>query len=111
MRLFGKKPKTVKARFSLPRWIMARFDAAFVDAAMALNAVGDVSEKVPSNLYGYYIIKYVSDEAEGAVALETVHDSIQSSLLSTKQNETYDATVKKWVDDADFKEDLDALKD
>ena len=90
---------------------MARFDAAFVDAAMALNAVGDVSEKVPSNLYGYYIIKYVSDEAEGAVALETVHDSIQSSLLSTKQNETYDATVKKWVDDADFKEDLDALKD
>ena len=28
MRLFGKKPKAVKARFSLPRWIMARFDAA-----------------------------------------------------------------------------------
>ena len=28
MRLFGKKPKPAKARLSLPRWIMARFDAA-----------------------------------------------------------------------------------
>ena len=28
MRLFGKKPKAAKARFSLPMWIKARFDAA-----------------------------------------------------------------------------------
>ena len=32
MRLFGKRPKAAKARFSLPMWIKARFDAAADEA-------------------------------------------------------------------------------
>ena len=90
---------------------MANFDAAFVNGAMALEKIGDVSEKIPSNLYGYYIIKYVGDEPEGAVALDAVSESIRSELLSDKQDETYDSTVEKWLSDADFKEDLKALTD
>ena len=88
---------------------MTSFDAAFVDAAMALEKVGDVSGKVASDTYGYYIIRYESDVQEGAVALDTVKDSIHDTLLSSRQNETYQATVDEWVKAAGIKEDLGAL--
>ena len=72
---------------------------------------GDWSEKVRGTSYGYYIIRYESDEAEGPVSLDTVKETISSSLLSTKQNEVYDATVSKWVEEAGIKVDMNALKD
>lgn len=90
---------------------MTSFDPAFVEAAMALEKIGDVSGKVRGESYGYYIIKYVGDAAEGPVALDEVKDTLQSSLLTTKQNSTYNETVQSWVDAADFKENLGALKD
>jgi hypothetical protein len=48
---------------------------------------------------------------EGPIALEEVKETLQSSLLSTKQNTTYNDTLQGWVDAADFKVNLDALKD
>lgn len=90
---------------------MTSFDPAFVEAAMALEKIGDVSGKVRGESYGYYIIKYVGDAAEGPVALDEVKDTLQSSLLTTKQNSTYNETVQSWVDAAEFKENLGALKD
>ena len=90
---------------------MTSFDPAFVEAAMALEKIGDVSGKVRGESYGYYIIKYVGDAAEGPVALDEVKDTLQSSLLTTKQNTTYNETVQSWVDAAEFKENLGALKD
>lgn len=89
----------------------ADFDAAFVNAAMALQAVGDVSDKVRGESYGYYIIKYVSDEAEGAVAYDSVKDALHDTLLSAKKTETWDATLEQWIKDAGIKENLGALKD
>ena len=77
----------------------------------ALEKVGDVSGKVKGDSYGYYIIRYVSDSVEGPIALEEVKETLQSSLLSTKQNTTYNDTLQGWVDAADFKVNLDALKD
>ena len=90
---------------------MTNFDSAFVEAAMALAKPGDHSGKVKGTSYGYYIIRYESDEPEGPVALETVKETISSSLLSSKQDETYDSTVNQWVEDAGIKVDLNALKD
>ena len=90
---------------------MTGFDTAFVDAAMALEMVGDVSGKVRGTSYGYYIIRYDSDEPEGPVALEDVKDIISSSLLTTKQNNTYTETLAKWVEEAGIKVDMNALKD
>ena len=90
---------------------MTNFDSAFVEAAMALEKPGDISGKVKGTSYGYYIIRYESDEAEGPVALDEVKEGISSSLLSTKQTETYNATVKQWVEEAGIKVDLNALKD
>ena len=89
---------------------MSGFDAAFVDAAMALEKIGDVSPKTKGQ-YGYYIIRYESDEAEGPVALETLKETISSSLLNTKQNDTYKATLAQWVEEAGIKVDMNALKD
>ena len=89
---------------------MTNFDAAFVDAAMALEKIGDISPKTKGS-YGYYIIRYESDEAEGPVALDAVKETLSSSLLSTKQDDTYKATVAQWVEEAGIKVDLNALKD
>ncbi|MBO4838517.1 MAG: hypothetical protein J5493_03995, partial [Lachnospiraceae bacterium] len=70
---------------------MTGFDSAFVEAAMALEKPGDHSGKVKGTSYGYYIIRYESDEAEGPVALDAVKEKISSSLLSTKQSEAWNA--------------------
>lgn len=80
----------------------------FRDAAMALENIGDVSEAVRTS-YGLHIIKYVSDAEEGAVALEDVKDVIESELLSSKQDETYNATVEQWVTEANAKTYKDRL--
>ena len=90
---------------------MTNFDSAFVDAAMALAKPGDISDKVKGTSYGYYIIRYESDEAEGATPLDDVKETISSALLSTKQNDTYNTTVDQWVEAAGIKVDLNALKD
>ena len=88
---------------------MTSFDSAFVDAAMALSSVGDVSGKVRGETYGYYILKYVGDAAEGPVDYEAVKEDIRSSLLSTKQTSTYTETLDAWVEEAGIKENLGAL--
>ena len=90
---------------------MTNFDSAFVEAAMALEKPGDVSDKVKGTSYGYYIIRYESDEAEGPVSLDDVKETISSSLLTTKQNDTYNTTVDEWVEAAGIKVDMNALKD
>ena len=90
---------------------MTDFDPAFVEAAMALEKIGDYSGKVKGNAYGYYIIRYLADEPVGEVDLETVRDTITSSLLSTNQSNKYNETLAQWVEDAGFKVDLNALKD
>ena len=90
---------------------MTGFDPAFVEAAMALAKPGDYSGKVKGNDYGYYIIRYEGDEAEGPVALDDVKESISSALLSTKQDEAYTAAKAQWVEEAGIKVNLNALKD
>ena len=86
----------------------AYFVEPFVTAAMALENVGDVSEPVEST-YGYHIIQYVSDVAEGPVDIETVRESISSALLSAKQDEVAEATLKQWTEEATVKTYLDRL--
>ena len=90
---------------------MTSFDSAFVEAAMALEKIGDYSGKIRGTSYGYYIIKYVSDEPEGAIPLDSVKDTIHDDLLDTKQDETYEAAVDEWVKAANVKIDRNALKD
>ena len=90
---------------------MSGFDAAFVEAAMALEKPGDHSGKVKGTSYGYYIIRYESDEPEGPIALDEVKEDITSTLLESKQDDTYDAAVEQWIEEAGITVDLNALKD
>jgi foldase protein PrsA len=90
---------------------MTSFDSVFVDAAMALKAVGDVSDKTRGGSNGYYIIKYFADQAEGAIPLDTVKDTLHDTLLSSQQTSHYNETVDAWVAEAGIKADMNALKD
>ena len=90
---------------------MTSFDAAFVEAGMALEKIGDWSGKIKGNSYGYYIIRYVDDEKPGEVGLDAVRETIGSSVLANKQNTTYDTTVQQWITEAGFQVDMNALKD
>ena len=83
-------------------------DEAFLTAAMALENVGDVSDKV-EGMYGYYIIQYTADVVEGPVALEEVSETLSAELLSNKQDTTYDETMDQWIEAANPKIDYDAL--
>ena len=90
---------------------MTDFDSAFVDAAMGLASVGDVSDKIRGESYGYYIIKYVGDVVSGAVDYESVKEDIHSDLLSDKQDDTWNETVDTWIKEAGINENLGALND
>ena len=89
---------------------MTKFDAPFVEAAMALEKIGDHSGKV-KGVYGYYIIRYESDEPEGPVDPETVKELVSSYVLSSKQTDAYNAAKAQWVEEAGIKVDMNALKD
>ncbi|MEG1775872.1 MAG: peptidylprolyl isomerase [Clostridia bacterium] len=84
--------------------------AEFTDAAMALEKIGDVSSAVRSS-YGIHFIQYTGDAAEGAVAFDTVKDTVQSELLTKKQDEQYTATVAQWATDAHAKIYIDRMAD
>ena len=88
---------------------MTSFDSAFVDAAMALANVGDVSDKIVGKSYGYYIIKYVADAPAGEIALDEVREDISSTLLTQKQTEVFDNALASWVAESNFKVDMNAL--
>ena len=86
------------------------YDAPFVEAALALEKVGDISPKT-KGAYGYYIIRYESDEAEGPVAFDDVKESLASSLLSSKKTNTYNDVTNQWAEEAGIKVNLNALND
>ena len=88
---------------------MSRFDPAFLEAAMALEKPGDHSGKIRGTNYGYYIIRYDSDEPEGPVALEDVRESLAGELLQKKQNDAYAAALEQWVLEAGIEEHPEVL--
>ena len=74
-----------------------QFMSEFVDAAMALENVGDVSEPVKNTTYGYHIIKYMADIPEGETGLDAFAEEIRTSLLSSKQDEEYQKKLDEWI--------------
>lgn len=68
----------------------------FRDGAMALEAIGDVSEPVVSD-YGVHIIKYLADVPGGAVALsEEAFADMREEALSSKKDEAFYAAYAEW---------------
>lgn len=73
------------------------FDAAFVEAAMAIPAVGQWSDKTVGETYGYYIIQYTSDAVEGEVDKETVRTALTEELQTTKEQNVFSAALDQWI--------------
>lgn len=87
----------------------ASFDEPFVTAAMALKSVGDISPKT-RGAYGYYIIQYAADVAEGAIPMEEVQEELTAAQLTTKQEATYDQAIAQWVTESNATVNYEALK-
>lgn len=71
------------------------WDTNFRDAAMAIEAVGEVSEPILSGS-GVHIIYYNSDVTPGAVDIETLREELTAEALTTKQDEAYVAQYEEW---------------
>lgn len=81
----------------------------FVEGAMALETVGDVSGLIPSD-YGFHVLLYASDVSEGAVEMnDAMRADIEKTLLETKQTEAFDAARKEWIDSAKIKTHVSKL--
>ena len=86
----------------------ATYVAEFTDAAMALQAVGDISGLVETD-YGYHILMYAGDVDPGVTPLEEVHDAIADDLLAQKQSDAYEAAYQQWLDDANIRVHVNKL--
>lgn len=100
---------TAETGYAVSAASTATMDEAFVSAAMALNSVGDVSPKT-RGIYGYYIIQYASEVAEGPVAMDDVRGVLEAQQLDAKQQTAYEEALGLWVAEANAKVDYDKLK-
>lgn len=80
-----------------------------VDAAMALEAIGDVGVSELSDS-GIYIVRYISDVPAGAVELADVRLGIEDEVLTKLKEEYYTELKDQWVEDADVKTYADRMK-
>lgn len=106
---FNEDPGQPESGYAI-REGFSSFDEAFVKPAMALQNVGDVAEPSPG-AYGYYIVQYAADVAEGPVPFETVKDKLHDALLNTRKSDAWEAQVQAWIDASDIKEYMDRMKD
>ncbi|MBR4360625.1 MAG: peptidylprolyl isomerase [Clostridia bacterium] len=78
------------------------FVEGFVKAAMSVENIGDVSEPTES-VYGYHIVKYIEDVAEGAVSLDDVREELEAHVLSEMKEEALDSAIAEWTKEANVK--------
>lgn len=99
----GMKSEPNKSRGYLVCEGLSLYEQDFQDAAMALGAVGDISELVKTS-YGYHILQYATDVEAGGVELsDELREDIHDEMLSEAQDAAYDAAVTQWVSEADVK--------
>ena len=75
------------------------WDPAFTEGAMSIEAVGSISAPI-NGQNGVHIIYYLSDITPGAVPFEDIADAVTAAAQEDKVNDTYDAQVAAWVEEA-----------
>lgn len=69
----------------------------FVEASMSIAELGGVSAPYLSD-YGIHIVKYIADIPAGPIEMtDAQREAKRVSLLNTKMNEQYVATVEGWM--------------
>ncbi len=84
------------------------WDEAFLNAANALENVGDISEPTVGSL-GVYIVKFESEPASGKAAFETVKDQVIASVISDRKTEAYKTQSEVWFEQANIQLNLEAF--
>lgn len=72
------------------------YEQSFVDNAMALSAVGDVSAVVETS-YGYHLLRYAADLTPGAESFENVSEEMNAQALSEKKDAAYSEQENAWL--------------
>ena len=75
------------------------WEDAFTEGAMSIEAVGQISAPIYGS-NGIHIIYYMADIVPGAVPFEEIAAEAEASALDTKANDTYNAQVAAWVEEA-----------
>lgn len=73
------------------------WDKSFTAGALALAAVGDVSQTPVASGSGVHIIRYESDVTPGAVPLDQIRDTLYDMTLETRQEEHYEEALQSWI--------------
>ena len=77
------------------------YEQSFQDAAMALEKAGDVSAELVKTSYGYHILQYATDVAEGEVEYtDEIKTDIHDELLADAKDAAYEAAVTQWTAEA-----------
>lgn len=76
----------------------ANYVQSFLDAALALEKEGDVSEPVQSD-YGWHIIKRMENAEAGPIPYEEVQEEYDSYTTSLRQSEAYQEKLQSWIED------------
>ena len=80
---------------------LSLYEQSFQDAAMALEKVGDVSAELVKTSYGYHILQYATDVAEGEVEYtDEIKTDIHDELLEDAKDAAYEAAVTQWTAEA-----------
>ena len=63
-----------------------------------------MSTELVKTSYGYHILQYATDVAEGEVEYtDEIKNDIHDEMLTDAQDAAYDAAITQWVSEADVK--------
>ena len=85
------------------------YSPSIVQACMALENVGEISEPVRS-VTGLHIIRYQSDVTPGAVPLDEIRDALTADALEIKRYDAYEQQLAKWEEEAHIVYHKEALQ-
>ena len=77
------------------------YEQSFVDNAMALENVGDVSAIVETS-YGYHLLRYAADLTSGAIDFDAVSEEMRENTLSEKKDDVYLAQETAWLEEQEI---------
>jgi|GEM_PF-1777063 len=77
------------------------FDAVFVEAAMALENICDISPPA-RGFHGFYIIRYQSDVTPGPVPLDSIREEFTAEASTHLREGAFDDAIAQWMSEADI---------